>query len=81
MGTLVERATLFTVLAKLDNASAASVVKGFGEVLLRIAPLIVRQGQALLCRDPEEHLTEALQDRFKYTLQSDGSWTIARLMP
>lgn len=37
VGTLVERATLFTVLAKLDNASAASVVKGFGQVLLRIA--------------------------------------------
>ena len=50
-------------------------------VCRHFAPLIVRQGQALLCRDPEEHLTEALQDRFKYTLQSDGSWTIARLMP
>ena len=37
VGTLVERATLFTVLAKLDNASAASVVKGFGQVLHRIA--------------------------------------------
>ena len=37
VGMLVERATLFTVLAKLDNASAASVVKGFGQVLLRIA--------------------------------------------
>ena len=36
-GTLVERATLFTVLAKLDNASALSVVKGFGQVLHRIA--------------------------------------------
>ena len=34
---MVERATLFTVLAKLDNASAASVVKGFGQVLHRIA--------------------------------------------
>ena len=37
VGTFVERATLFTVLAKLDNASAASVVKGFGQVLHRIA--------------------------------------------
>lgn len=36
VGTLVERATLFTVLAQLDNASAASVVKGFGQVLHRI---------------------------------------------
>ena len=37
VGTLVERTTLFTVLAKLDNASAASVVKGFGQVPHRIA--------------------------------------------
>ena len=37
VGTLVERATLFTVLAKLDNASAASVAKVFGQVLPRIA--------------------------------------------
>ena len=33
----MERATLFTVLAKLDNASAASVAKVFGQVLPRIA--------------------------------------------
>ena len=32
-------------------------------VCRHFAPLIVRQGQALLCRDPEEHLTEALHDR------------------
>ena len=37
VGTLVGRAPLFTVLAKLDNASAASVVKGFGHVLHQIA--------------------------------------------
>ena len=37
VGTLVERATPFTVLAKLNNTSAASVVKGFGQVLHRIA--------------------------------------------
>ena len=30
VGTLVERTTLFTVLAKMDNASAESAVKGFG---------------------------------------------------
>ena len=36
VGTLVERTTLFTVLAKMDNASAESAVKGFGHVLTRI---------------------------------------------
>jgi len=36
VGTLVERTTLFTVLAKVDNASAESAVKGFGHVLNRI---------------------------------------------
>ena len=36
VGTLVERPTLFTVLAKVDNASAESAVKGFGYVLNRI---------------------------------------------
>ena len=36
VGTLVERATLFTVLAKMDDGSAASAVKGFGHVLNRI---------------------------------------------
>ena len=36
VGTLVERPTLFTVLAKVDNASAESAVKGFGHVLNRI---------------------------------------------
>ena len=32
-------------------------------VCRHFAPLIVRQGQALLCSDPVEHLTEALHDR------------------
>ena len=32
-------------------------------VCRHFAPLIVRQGQALLGRDPVEHLTEALHDR------------------
>ena len=36
VGTLVERTTLFTVLAKMEDASAASAVKGFGHVLNRI---------------------------------------------
>ena len=36
VGTLVERTTLFTVLAKMDNARAESAVKGFGHVLNRI---------------------------------------------
>ena len=36
VGTLVERTTLFTVLAQMDNASAESAVKGFGHVLNRI---------------------------------------------
>jgi len=36
VGTLVERTTLFTVLARIDNASAESAVKGFGHVLNRI---------------------------------------------
>ena len=36
VGTLVERTTLFTVLAKMDTASAESAVKGFGHVLNRI---------------------------------------------
>ena len=36
VGTLVERSTLFTVLAKMDNPSTESAVKGFGHVLNRI---------------------------------------------
>jgi IS30 family transposase len=36
VGTLVERTTLFTVLAKMEDATAASAVKGFGHVLNRI---------------------------------------------
>jgi len=36
VGTLVERSTLFTVLAKMEDASAASAVKSFGFVLNRI---------------------------------------------
>lgn len=36
VGTLVERTTLFTVLAKMEDASAASAVKGFSHVLNRI---------------------------------------------
>ncbi len=36
VGTLVERTTLFTVLAKMEDASAASAVKGFAHVLNRI---------------------------------------------
>jgi IS30 family transposase len=36
VGTLVERATLFTVLAKMDNASAEAALSGFGHVLNRI---------------------------------------------
>lgn len=36
VGTLVERTTLFTVLAKMEDASAASAVKSFGYVLNRL---------------------------------------------
>ena len=36
VGTLVERATLFTVLSRMDDASAESAVKGFSHVLNRI---------------------------------------------
>jgi IS30 family transposase len=36
VGTLVERTTLFTVLAKMEDATAVSAVKGFGHVLNRI---------------------------------------------
>ena len=36
VGTLVERTTLFTVLAKMEDASAESAVKGFSHVLNRI---------------------------------------------
>lgn len=36
VGTLVERTTLFTVLAKLDSAAAEATVSGFGQVLNRI---------------------------------------------
>jgi len=36
VGTLVERTTLFTVLAKMDAASTESAVKGFAQVLNRI---------------------------------------------
>lgn len=36
VGTLVERTTLFTVLAKMDSASAESAVTGFAQVLNRI---------------------------------------------
>lgn len=36
VGTIVERSTLFTVLAKMENAMAESAVRGFGHVLNRI---------------------------------------------
>ena len=36
VGTLVERTTLFTVLAKLDSATAEATVSGFSQVLNRI---------------------------------------------
>jgi IS30 family transposase len=36
VGTLVERKTLFTVLAKMEDASAASALDGFSQVLNRI---------------------------------------------
>ena len=36
VGTLVERTTLFTVLAKMESATAASAVNGFSQVLSRI---------------------------------------------
>lgn len=36
VGTLVERTTLFTVLARMDDTGAAAAVKGFGFVLNRI---------------------------------------------
>ena len=36
VGTLVERSTLFVALAKMDHATAATAVTGFGTVLNRI---------------------------------------------
>ncbi len=36
IGTLVERTTLFTVLSRMDNASAEAAVSGFSHVLNRI---------------------------------------------
>ncbi len=36
VGTLVKRSTLFTVLAKMDGASAEAALNGFGYVLNRI---------------------------------------------
>ena len=36
VGTLVERTTLFTVLSKMDNASAEAALSGFSHVLNRI---------------------------------------------
>ena len=33
VGTLVERATLFTVLAKMENATAEATLTGFSQVL------------------------------------------------
>jgi len=36
VGTLVERTTFFTVLSKMDNASAAAALSGFSHVLNRI---------------------------------------------
>ena len=37
VGTLVERTTLFTVLSRMDNASAEAALSGFSHVLNRIA--------------------------------------------
>ena len=36
VGTIVERTTLFTVLAKMESATAASAVNGFSHMLNRI---------------------------------------------
>ena len=46
VGTLVERTTLFTVLARMGNASAEAAVQGFGHVLERI------ERRKSACRSP-----------------------------
>lgn len=42
IGVLVDRKTLFTVLARMDGCTAADALKGFSRVLRRL-PLSVRQ--------------------------------------
>ena len=66
VGTLVERTTLFTVLAKLDSAAAEATVSGFGQVLNRIEAqkrlsLTYDQGREMAGREMAGHkkLTEA----------------------
>lgn len=61
VGTLVERTTLFTVLAKLDNAKAEATVAGFSQVLNRIEAqkrlsLTYDQGREMT---GHRHLTQA----------------------
>ncbi len=51
VGTLVERTTLFTVLAKLDSAGAESALQGFGHGLNRIE---AQQRLAMTCDQGKE---------------------------
>ena len=54
IGTLVERTTLFTVLSRMEDASAESALSGFGHVLNRIES----QKRLSLTYDQGKEMTE-----------------------
>ena len=63
VGTLVERTTLFTVLSRMDNASAGAALSGFSHVLNRIEAqqrlsLTYDQGREMAAH---QRLTEAIE--------------------
>ena len=63
VGTLVERTTLFTVLARMDNASADAALSGFSPALIRIVAqrrlsLMYDQGREMAAH---QQLTEATE--------------------
>ncbi len=68
VGTIMERTTLFTVLAKMESATAASAVNGFSHVLNRI------EGQKRLSmtydqgREMARHAELTRNTGIKYTL-------------
>ena len=62
LGPLVERSTLFVALAKMDHATAAAAVTGFGTVLNRInaqrrLPLTYDRGREMAQHEPLAELT------------------------
>jgi len=74
VGTLVERTTLFTMLSRMDNASAEAALSGFSHVLNRIEaqkrlPLTYDQGREMAAH---QRLAESTVLRLVHRLEEGG---------